>query len=237
MDGANLNAQMGITSPGFIGADVGHLNLHKTFAIPHGGGGPGMGPIGAKKHLEPFLPGHAVVPIRGRSSNAVAASPWGSASILAISYTFIKQLGARGIKSSAEHAILNANFLAERIQKHFNVLYRGTCGRVAHEFIVDFRPFKKTADISEEDIAKRLVDFGIHAPTMSWPVAGGMMMEPTESEDKLELERFADALRIIREEIREIEEGRMDIKNNPLKNAPHTLEMVTKEDWSHPYSR
>jgi glycine dehydrogenase len=233
MDGANLNAQMGLTSPGFIGADVCHLNLHKTFAIPHGGGGPGMGPIGAKKHLEPFLPGHAVVPVNGRNSSAVSAAPWGSASILTISYTFIKQLGEKGIRESAKHAILNSNYLAEKIGRNYPILYTGANGRVAHEFIIDFRPFKKTADITEEDIAKRLIDFGFHAPTMSWPVNGGIMVEPTESEDKLEMDRFADALKIIREEIRDIEEGRIDRKNNPLKNAPHTLKMVSSDEWPH----
>lgn len=196
-----------------------------------------MGPIGAKKHLEPFLPGHSVVSIKGRDTGAVAAAPWGSASILSISYTYIKQLGQEGLRACAQHAILNANYLASKISKDFKVLYTGEQGRCAHEFIVDFREFKKTADITEEDIAKRLIDYGFHAPTMSWPVAGGMMVEPTESEDKMELDRFCDALSKIREEIREIENGVADKQDNVLKNAPHTLREIMGEDWNHSYSR
>jgi len=192
---------MGLTSPGSIGADVGHLNLHKTFAIPHGGGGPGMGPIGAKKHLEPFLPGHPIIPINGRKSLTVSAAPWGSANILPISYAYIKLLGKTGLKKSSQHAILNANYLVEKLSSSYKVLYTGTKGRVAHEFIIDLRDIKAQTGIDEIDIAKRLIDYGFHAPTVSFPVPGSLMIEPTESEDKLELDRFVDALIKIRQEI------------------------------------
>lgn len=228
---------MGLTSPGFIGADIGHLNLHKTFSIPHGGGGPGVGPVGAKKHLEPFLPGHSVVPVDSRKENAVSAAPYGSAGILPISYSYIKMMGKDGLYASSTHAILNANYLAAKLEETYKVLYRGEKGRCAHEFILDMRQFKKTADISETDIAKRLMDYGFHAPTVSFPVPGSLMIEPTESEDKIELDRFVDAMIRIREEIRDIEEGRSDRKNNPIKNAPHTLKHLISNEWNHPYSR
>jgi glycine dehydrogenase len=223
MDGANLNAQMGLTAPGFIGADVGHLNLHKTFAIPHGGGGPGIGAIGAKKHLQPFLPGHCVIPVDGLKDGAVAGAPWGSAGVLPISYSYIKMMGARGLKQCSEIAILNANYMADKLGKDFKILYRGTTGRVAHELIVDLNEFKKKANVTETDIAKRLMDFGFHAPTTSWPVPGTLMIEPTESEDKKEIDRFCDAMRIIRQEIKEIEDGVADPEDNVIRNAPHTL--------------
>mmetsp|Transcript_36322 Transcript_36322/g.35203 ORF Transcript_36322/g.35203 Transcript_36322/m.35203 type:complete len:379 (-) Transcript_36322:30-1166(-) len=236
LDGANLNAQMGLTSPGFIGADVGHLNLHKTFSIPHGGGGPGIGPVGVKKHLTKFLPGHPVIPVDGRSSLSVAAAPYGSAGILPISYAYIKLMGKRGLLESSVQAILNANYLAEELADTYKILYRGARGRVAHEFIIDLREFK-SVDISESDIAKRMMDFGFHAPTVSFPVPGSLMVEPTESEDKIELDRFVDAMKTIREEIREIEEGKADKDDNVLKNAPHTLKHLMSEDWNHKYSR
>jgi glycine dehydrogenase len=239
MDGANMNAQVGLTAPGLIGADVCHLNLHKTFAIPHGGGGPGMGPICVKKHLENHLPGH-IEPVNEKSeirSNAVSAAPFGSASILLISYGYIRMLGSDGVRSATEFAILNANYMRARLQKDFDILYLGTNGTCAHEFIVDLRPFKKTAEIEAEDIAKRLIDYGFHAPTMSFPVPGTIMIEPTESEDKAELDRFCDALLSIRQEIRDIEEGRTDRKNNALKNAPHTQLSVISSEWDKPYSR
>jgi glycine dehydrogenase len=210
MDGANFNAQMGLTSPGLIGADVGHLNLHKTFSIPHGGGGPGVGPIGVRKHLEPFMPGHPIIPINGRKSLSVASSPYGSAGILPISYAYIKMMGRDGLLASSEHAIMNANYVCEMLKDDFKILYRGQQGRVAHEFILDMREFKKSADITEQDIAKRLMDYGFHAPTVSFPVVGGLMIEPTESEDKVELDRFIDALKRIRQEIKDIEDGKAD---------------------------
>src|SRR5690606_4522718 len=216
MDGANMNAQVGLTAPGLIGADVCHLNLHKTFAIPHGGGGPGMGPICVREHLAPFLPGH--VSRNGSSQgHAVSAAAYGSASILLISYAYIRMLGYEGLKSATVYAILNANYMRARLQGAYDVLYTGTGGTCAHEFIIDLRPFKKTAEIEAEDVAKRLMDYGFHAPTMSFPVPGTIMIEPTESEDKEELDRFCDALLQIREEIRAIEEGRADKKDNPLK--------------------
>ncbi|MCU0381298.1 MAG: aminomethyl-transferring glycine dehydrogenase [Chitinophagaceae bacterium] len=241
MDGANMNAQVGLTAPGLIGADVCHLNLHKTFAIPHGGGGPGMGPICVKAHLAPFLPGH--VHTLNRNTNvanhqsAVSAAPYGSASILLISYGYIRLLGAKGVREATEFAILNANYMRARLQKEFDILYLGTNGTCAHEFIVDLRPFKKSAEVEAEDVAKRLMDYGFHAPTMSFPVPGTIMIEPTESEDKAELDRFCDALLSIRQEIREIEEGQADKKSNVLKHAPHTQETVLSDDWSRPYSR
>jgi glycine dehydrogenase len=238
MDGANMNAQVGLTAPGLIGADVCHLNLHKTFAIPHGGGGPGMGPICVKKHLTEFLPGHvSLVSNEKRRTNAVSAAPFGSASILLISYGYIRLLGHEGVKTSTEFAILNANYMRARLDEQYDILYTNHNGQCAHEFIVDLRPFKKSADIEAEDIAKRLIDYGFHAPTMSFPVPGTIMIEPTESEDKAELDRFCDALLSIREEIRMIEEGSLDKKDNPLKNAPHTQFVVTNDAWNHPYSR
>jgi glycine dehydrogenase len=243
MDGANMNAQVGLTAPGLIGADVCHLNLHKTFAIPHGGGGPGMGPICVKKHLAKFLPGHVedtqntVGEWNGTEKHAVSAAPFGSASILLISYAYIRMLGAGGLKAATEFAILNANYMRARLEKHYDILYTNHNGQCAHEFIVDLRPFKKTAEIEAEDIAKRLIDFGFHAPTMSFPVPGTIMIEPTESEDKAELDRFCDALIAIREEIKAIEEGTADKKENPLKNAPHTQFAVISSEWSKPYSR
>ena len=233
MDGANMNAQVGLTAPGLIGADVCHLNLHKTFAIPHGGGGPGMGPICVKAHLAKHLPGH----VTGGTSNAVSAAPFGSASILLISYGYIRMLGPDGLKSTTEYAILNANYMRARLQGAYDILYLGTNGTCAHEFIVDLRPFKKSAEVEAEDVAKRLIDYGFHAPTMSFPVPGTIMIEPTESEDKAELDRFCDALLSIREEIKEIEEARADKKDNPLKNSPHTQLVVTADEWKHSYTR
>lgn len=238
MDGANMNAQVGLTSPARIGADVCHLNLHKTFAIPHGGGGPGMGPIGVKAHLAPFLPGHSIVKTGGTQAiTAVSAAPWGSPLILLISYGYIKMLGGYGLKRSTELAIFNANYMKERIAEHYPILYTGANGRVAHEFIVDCREFKKTAGIEVVDIAKRLMDYGFHAPTVSFPVAGTLMIEPTESEAKDELDRFCDALIQIRQEIREIEMGLADPKKNVLKMAPHTASVVTADEWNRPYPR
>ena len=241
MDGANMNAQVGLTAPGLIGADVCHLNLHKTFAIPHGGGGPGMGPICVKSHLAPFLPGHVENSLslegEGRGEGAVSAAPYGSASILLISYAYIRMLGSVGVRKSTEFAILNANYMRARLKDSYEILYTGSGGTCAHEFIVDLRPFKKTAEIEAEDVAKRLIDYGFHAPTMSFPVAGTIMIEPTESEDKGELDRFCDALLGIREEIRAIEEGKADKADNPLKNAPHTQGVITSDEWNHKYSR
>jgi glycine dehydrogenase len=237
MDGANMNAQVGLTRPGDIGADVCHLNLHKTFCIPHGGGGPGMGPIGVGSHLSPFLPGHPVTGLGGpQAIGAVSAAPYGSPSILAIPWVYIRLMGPDGLKRATEVAILNANYMAQRLSKHYAVVYTGRNGRVAHEFILDARPFK-AAGIEVEDIAKRLMDYGFHAPTMSFPVAGTLMIEPTESESKEELDRFCDAMIAIREEIRAVEEGRMDRADNPLKNAPHTSHVVTATEWAHPYTR
>ncbi|MEJ8818809.1 aminomethyl-transferring glycine dehydrogenase [Lacibacter sp. H407] len=233
MDGANMNAQVGLTSPGLIGADVCHLNLHKTFAIPHGGGGPGMGPICVKAHLAPYLPGH----INQGTKGAVSAAPYGSASILLISYSYIRLLGADGVKRATEYAILNANYMKARLDKDFDILYTDENGTCAHEFIVDLRPFKNTAGIEAEDVAKRLMDYGFHAPTMSFPVPGTIMIEPTESEDKAELDRFCDAMLSIRQEIRDIEEGKSDKADNPLKNAPHTQHVVTADEWNHAYTR
>lgn len=233
MDGANMNAQVGLTAPGLIGADVCHLNLHKTFAIPHGGGGPGMGPICVKSHLAKHLPGH----VANGSSHAVSAAPYGSASILLISYGYIRMLGSEGVKAATEYAILNANYMRARLDGKYDILYTNNNGQCAHEFIVDLRPFKKSAEVEAEDVAKRLIDYGFHAPTMSFPVPGTIMIEPTESEDKAELDRFCDALISIREEITAIEEGRADKKDNALKNAPHTQFVVTADEWKHAYSR
>jgi glycine dehydrogenase len=239
MDGANMNAQVGLTAPGLIGADVCHLNLHKTFAIPHGGGGPGMGPICVKQHLAEFLPGHVALAQKGDQTNkyAVSAAPYGSASILLISYGYIRMLGYEGVKAATEFAILNANYMRARLHGSYDILYTNHNGQCAHEFIVDLRPFKKSAEIEAEDIAKRLIDYGFHAPTMSFPVPGTIMIEPTESEDMAELDRFCNALLSIRSEIKEIEDGKADKKDNALKNAPHTQFVVTANDWNHPYSR
>ncbi len=237
MDGANMNAQVGLTSPGNIGADVCHLNLHKTFAIPHGGGGPGMGPICVKSQLAPFLPSHTVHATGGAAPiHAVSAAPYGSASILLISYGYIKMLGKAGLRKSTEYAILNANYMKSRLEKEYKILYTGTNGTCAHEFIVDLRPFK-AAGIEAEDVAKRLMDFGFHAPTLSFPVAGTLMIEPTESEDKAELDRFCDALLHIRKEIEDVITGSSDAKENILKHAPHTQWVVTADEWQRPYSR
>jgi glycine dehydrogenase len=238
MDGANMNAQVGLTSPGLIGADVCHLNLHKTFAIPHGGGGPGMGPIGVAKHLSPFLPSNPVIKTGGsRAIKAINGAPWGSALILIISYGYIKLLGAKGLKKSTEIAILNANYLQSKLKDHFNVLYCGPSGKVAHEMILDCRSFKKDSGVEVEDIAKRLMDYGFHAPTVSFPVAGTLMIEPTESESLKELDRFADAMIGIRNEIREIADESYDKVDNVLKNAPHTAFQAIDENWNHKYSR
>ena len=238
MDGANFNAQLGYTSPGEIGADVCHLNLHKTFCIPHGGGGPGMGPICVAKHLAPYLPGHGVMKTGGEKSvGAVSAAPWGSPSILPISYVYIGLMGGAGLTKATAIAILNANYMAKRLDPHFPVLYKGKHGRCAHEFILDLRPVTASSGITAEDVAKRLMDYGFHAPTMSFPVSGTLMVEPTESESKPELDRFCDAMIAIRREIADVEAGRMDKTNNPLKNAPHTVDVVTAHVWDHPYSR
>jgi glycine dehydrogenase len=236
MDGANMNAQVGLTSPAAIGADVCHLNLHKTFAIPHGGGGPGMGPICCNDSLAPYLPGHVYTKTGGsKAINAVSAAPYGSASILLISYAYIRLLGAEGVTRSTEIAILNANYMKARLEKEYEVLYTNTNGRVAHELILDLRPYK--AIVGAEDVAKRLMDYGFHAPTLSFPVAGTIMIEPTESESKFEMDRFCDALLKIKEEIDEIALGKQDVKNNTLMNAPHTLQVLTANEWPYPYSR
>ncbi len=249
MDGANMNAQVGITAPGLIGADVCHLNLHKTFAIPHGGGGPGMGPICVKKHLAPYLPGHVSLASteqmpgkieqkkKQQWHGAISSSPYGSASILLISYGYIRMLGHGGVKNATEYAILNANYMRARLEGHYGILYTNHNGLCAHEFIVDLRPFKKSAEIEAEDVAKRLIDYGFHAPTMSFPVPGTIMIEPTESEDKAELDRFCNAMIAIREEIKAIEEGVVDKKDNFLKNAPHTQFVISADEWNHLYSR
>jgi glycine dehydrogenase len=247
MDGANMNAQVGLTSPGNIGADVCHLNLHKTFAIPHGGGGPGMGPICVNEKLKPYLPGHisgAIDVIDGNGNSeknkhihAVSAAPFGSASILLISYAYIKMLGEDGLKKATAYAILNANYMKARLQNFYKILYSGKNGTCAHEFIVDLRPFKQSAGIEAEDVAKRLMDYGFHAPTLSFPVAGTIMIEPTESENKAELDRFCEALISIHEEIQAVMEGKSDKTDNVLKNAPHTVHVITADEWQHPYTR
>jgi glycine dehydrogenase len=242
LDGANLNALVGICRPAEIGADVAHINLHKTFCIPHGGGGPGMGPIGVKAHLAPFLPGHAVVqgvnPAAAdeRSAAQVSAAPWGSPSILPISWAYIAMMGAPGLTRATEVAILNANYVAKRLAPHYPILYVGKNGLVAHECIVDLRPLKQASGVTVEDVAKRLIDYGFHAPTMSFPVAETLMIEPTESEAKRELDRFCEAMISIREEIRAIERGEADPEDNLLKNAPHTADRLVG-DWPHPYDR
>jgi glycine dehydrogenase len=238
LDGANMNAQVGLCRPGDFGADVCHLNLHKTFCIPHGGGGPGMGPICVAEHLAPFLPGHPLVETGGRSAiGPISAAPYGSASILPISWVYIALMGRTGLRRASQVAILNANYMARRLAPFYPILFSGGGGLVAHEFIIDTRPFRSSADVTVDDIAKRLMDFGIHAPTMSWPVAGTLMIEPTESESREELDRFCEAMIRIRDEIREIEEGRSDRSDNPLKRAPHTAEALLASDWDRPYTR
>jgi glycine dehydrogenase len=238
MDGANMNAQVGLTSPGMIGADVCHLNLHKTFAIPHGGGGPGMGPIGVRSHLAPYLSNHPIINVnKERLGTAVSAAPWGSALILLISYGYIKMLGKQGITDATKYAIFNANYMKARLEDHYPILYKGNNGHVAHEMILDCRAFKQTAGIEVTDIAKRLMDYGYHAPTVAFPVAGTLMVEPTESESLEELDRFCDAMISIRNEIKDIEEGRVDKQNNVLTNAPHTAEELTADEWHYTYSR
>ena len=239
LDGANMNAQVGITSPGHIGSDVSHLNLHKTFCIPHGGGGPGMGPIGVKSHLAPFLPNHKVIDTGNTSAGngAVSAAPWGSASILPISYMYIKMMGSAGLKKATEVAILNANYIANKLDGYYNVLYRGRNGRVAHECIIDLRPIKEASGVTEVDIAKRLNDYGFHAPTMSFPVAGTLMIEPTESEAKVELDRFIEAMVCIRAEAAKVESGEWSATDNPLHNAPHTLDDICDANWDRSYDR
>lgn len=241
LDGANMNAQVGLCRPGDYGSDVSHLNLHKTFCIPHGGGGPGMGPIGVKSHLAPFLPGHPVVNPLGENSTSygvVSAAPFGSSAILPISWAYIKMMGPRGLRKATQVAILNANYMSKLLEEHYTTLFKSPCSKlVAHEFIIDIREFKKTANIEAADIAKRLMDYGFHAPTMSWPVAGTLMIEPTESEDKQELDRFCEALVSIRQEIKDIEDGKLDVRVNPLKMAPHTQEQVINSSWERPYTR
>jgi glycine dehydrogenase len=239
MDGANLNAQVGVSRPGDIGADVSHVNLHKTFCIPHGGGGPGMGPIGIKKHLAPFVANHSVVKLEGPNadSGAVSAAPWGSASILPISWMYISMMGAAGLLKATQVAILSANYIAQRLEGHYPVLYTGKNGRVAHECIIDLRPLKAASGITEEDVAKRLMDYGFHAPTMSFPVPGTLMIEPTESEPRAELDRFIEAMICIRREIARVELGDLHAENNMLKHAPHTLADIMDENWERPYSK
>ncbi len=239
MDGANLNALVGIAKPGNFGPDVCHINLHKTFCIPHGGGGPGMGPIACKKHLEVFLPSHPIIkdcgPVSGIGS--VSAAPWGSSSILSISWMYIKMMGSEGLKLATQNAILNANYLAYKLKNHFPILYTGKNGNIAHECIIDIRPIKTETGITEEDIAKRLIDFGFHAPTMSWPVAGTMMIEPTESESLTEIDKFCETLIKIKKEIEKIKSGEFDKLDNPIKNAPHTDLELSSDEWKHKYSR
>jgi glycine dehydrogenase len=238
MDGANMNAQVGLTSPAAIGADVCHLNLHKTFAIPHGGGGPGMGPIAVTAELAPYLPGHPLVQTGGaRAIHAVSAAPWSSASILLISYAYIRLLGGNGMTGATRYAILNANYLKSRLEKHYPVLYTRANGRVAHEMIFDLRPLKQASGIEEGDVAKRLMDYGFHAPTVSFPVPGTLMVEPTESEPKEELDRFCEAMIAIRQEIQAVIDGKAHPTDNVLKNAPHTAAAIAVDDWRHPYSR
>ena len=237
MDGANMNAQVGLTRPAEIGADVCHLNLHKTFCIPHGGGGPGMGPIGVAAHLAPYLPGHPFSESPTTASGTVSAAPFGSPSILPISWAYIAMMGPDGLTQATRFAILNANYIAKRLQGHYQTLYSGHAGLIAHECILDCRPFKATAGVEVEDVAKRLIDYGFHPPTVSFPVAGTLMVEPTESESKEELDRFADAMIAIRDEIREIESGTVARDENLLHYAPHTLEQVAADEWNRPYSR
>jgi glycine dehydrogenase len=238
LDGANMNAQVGLSRPGDYGADVSHLNLHKTFCIPHGGGGPGMGPIGVRAHLAPFLPGHPVTDgAKPRAVGPVSAAPFGSASILTISYIYILMMGGEGLTRATEIAILNANYIATRLDAHFPVLYRNAKGRIAHECIVDPRPLKASSGVTVDDIAKRLIDYGFHAPTMSFPVPGTLMIEPTESESKAELDRFCDAMIAIRREIAEIESGRWKVEASPLRHAPHTVHDIADDAWARAYTR
>lgn len=238
MDGANMNAQLGLTSPGIIGADVCHLNLHKTFSIPHGGGGPGLGPICVRGHLSPFLPSHSVVPpTSGGSLSAVSAAPYGQAGIACIPWMFCTMLGAKGVTDSAKYAILNANYMKARLNEHYTICATNNQSRCSHEFIIDCSDMRRSSGIVEEDIAKRLQDYGFHAPTMSWPVAHSLMVEPTESESKAELDRFCDAMISIREEVRKIENGTWPADDNPLKNAPHTQSEVCANEWTHAYTR
>jgi glycine dehydrogenase len=249
MDGANMNAQVGLCRPKDCGADVCHLNLHKTFCIPHGGGGPGVGPIACAEHLAPFLPGHPVVdlwhfpgrdregPAGSQAIDAVAAAPFGSPGILPISWMYIGLMGEPGLTKATQVAILNANYMAQRLKEHYPIVYTGTHGRVAHEFIIDLREFQKTAHVTPDDVAKRLMDYGFHAPTMSWPVGGTLMIEPTESESKFECDRLCDALIAIRQEIGDIADGRIAYEASPLKNAPHTAAAVCASDWDRPYPR
>jgi glycine dehydrogenase len=237
IDGANMNAMVGLSAPGELGGDVSHLNLHKTFCIPHGGGGPGVGPVAVAKHLAPFLPGHRYMHASGKAIGPVSAAPQGSASILPISWMYIEMMGDAGLTAATEVAILNANYVAKRLAPHYPILYTGPSGLVAHECILDLRPLKETSGVVVEDVAKRLIDYGFHAPTMSFPVAGTLMVEPTESESKEELDRFCEAMIAIREEIRAVEEGRVDREDNPLKHAPHTAAAVTSDEWKHGYSR
>jgi glycine dehydrogenase len=237
VDGANMNAMVGLCAPGEFGGDVSHLNLHKTFCIPHGGGGPGVGPVAVAAHLAKFLPGHRHLEPSPDAIGAVTAAPYGSASILPISWMYIEMMGDAGLTSASEVAILNANYIAKRLAPHYPVLYSGPGGLVAHECILDLRPLKETSGIQVEDVAKRLIDYGFHAPTMSFPVAGTLMVEPTESESKAELDRFCEAMIAIREEIRAVEEGRLDREDNPLKHAPHTAAVIVADDWAHAYGR
>jgi glycine dehydrogenase len=234
VDGANLNALVGLARPGKFGADVSHLNLHKTFCIPHGGGGPGVGPVAARSHLADYLPTHTARP---DGAYPIAAAPYGSAGILPISWTYIRMMGAEGLRHATQVAILSANYVARRLDPHFKVLYTGRDGLVAHECILDLRPLTNQTGITAEDVAKRLIDYGLHAPTMSFPVAGTLMVEPTESEDLAELDRFCEAMIAIRREIAQVGSGQADAKDNPLKNAPHTASMLLSADWAHPYPR
>ena len=237
VDGANMNAMVGLCAPGAFGGDVSHLNLHKTFCIPHGGGGPGVGPVAVAAHLAKFLPGHRALDRGPAAIGPVTAAPYGSASILPISWMYIEMMGDAGLTAATEVAILNANYIAKRLAPHYPVLYSGPGGLVAHECILDLRPVKESSGVTVEDVAKRLIDYGFHAPTMSFPVAGTLMVEPTESESKEELDRFCDAMIAIRAEIRAVEEGRMDREDNPLKHAPHTVAVVTANEWARGYSR
>ena len=240
LDGANLNALVGVARPGQFGSDVSHLNLHKTFTIPHGGGGPGVGPIGVLEHLEPFLPGHPLIPDQPGPADgvgAVASAPWGSAGILPISWAYIRLMGGPGLAEATRIAILNANYIATRLQDHYPVLYKGDNGTVAHECIIDLRPIKAESGVTVDDFAKRLIDYGFHAPTMSFPVVGTLMIEPTESESKAELDRFCDAMIAIKSEVDAIASGEVPLEDSALRNAPHPAEDLLTEEWTHPYSR